>query len=761
MRRTIRIGTRIAAAALLAWALVPSAAPAGVLVTPGGVRFTYEAPNARSVSLAGTLNDWNSTANPMVQEDGGIWSTVMRLGPGTYEYKFVVDGQWIADPDNPVTVGDYGNSALVLDDSGRIAEMEATANTEYSAKILMYGRSIATFRSVQNRDNGRRYELDRPNLDTDLGFAIRINDALNADVLTNINNESDVDIYRTRLNFDRGVLDFREEGRRIRAWDNYDVGAWEDPLHLVGDVGIYHHAFGYGTQGVMFEESRFGWSGRFLYADDFADGSTATPPRSAYYATSAVTRGEADDYEFWEAQGDGQLRVPGSVRHTYDFNYSSFDEDIMAARVSGPAGPVTVGVSARMDRGYNPATLGVTGDLTDAILAISDSLTFGDWDTTLVSAQTGTRTVYQGTEQWYGGGVDLAWSPEPDGPEVRTEALWGRSQYFGRTGETDGRFFLATAPESLSIDGSVRGLFAVYDADSVVGPDEFETPPPATAVDSRTFDLDDSWRFFLGVTNLPEVAGVASSASVELQKRRFEPVATGLQDRITNRATTYRLRLDRPVSKRIRAALALEANDFHYDRKSPWEFQFWFDYRNFWLENNEHTVSFDRLVMLGDDAIFWRPSVAVDVWEKPRIRVSYDGTFAQSGLTREPKYTETLLKGSWLIRPRWELHCDLRFVKYNDRILDLNDAYNETFLELKHEIAEGVEIAVSYGVDPWVLDDPVNEYAYIGRDLYLFDRGANAETAREDFLGLARSIRGAENALEAARVIQVEAMMRF
>jgi len=424
-------------------------------------------------------------------------------------------------------------------------------------------------------------------------------------------------------------------------------------------------------------------------------------------------------------------------------------------------GAVSVELSARLDRGYNPSVLGVTSDLQEGIIALSDSVSLlGRTDTVLVAAQTGVRTRYQGTEQWHGFGLDLSWPEVKDGMTVRAEGLWGRSQFFGRTAAMD-RFFLATLPESLV--GGTRGLFSTWDGDSIVTREELDPGnlAPLASADSKTFDLGESWRFFFGLDHVPGIPDTDASASVEVQTHDFEGVSTGLADRITNRMIVYRLDAARPVTKRVNAHLAVEAFDFHYDRKSPWENQFWFDYRNFWLENDEHVVSYDRLVMLGDDAIFWRPSVAVDVWESPRVRFSYDGTFAQTGITREPKYTETLLKASWLIRPQWELLCDLRFVKYNDRILDLNDAYNETYLELKHEIAKGVLIALSYGVDPWVIDDPVNEYAYIGRDLFLFDRGANAETARDDFYGLADAIRGAENALEAARVLQVEAMMRF
>jgi hypothetical protein len=51
-------------------------------------------------------------------EDGGrVWTKVLRLPPGTYQYRYVVDGEWRSDPDNPRFVaGPVGgrNSLLVV-----------------------------------------------------------------------------------------------------------------------------------------------------------------------------------------------------------------------------------------------------------------------------------------------------------------------------------------------------------------------------------------------------------------------------------------------------------------------------------------------------------------------------------------------------------------------------------------------------------------------------------------------------------------------
>ena len=60
--------------------------------------FCYVAPDARGVFLAGTFNDWDPAATPMLRDDGGRWTLFLDLAPGTYEYKFVVDDAWCCEP---------------------------------------------------------------------------------------------------------------------------------------------------------------------------------------------------------------------------------------------------------------------------------------------------------------------------------------------------------------------------------------------------------------------------------------------------------------------------------------------------------------------------------------------------------------------------------------------------------------------------------------------------------------------------------------
>ncbi len=51
------------------------------------------------VFLSGTFNTWSTMQNPMSRTESG-WEISIKLGPGRYLYKFIVDGKWITDPGN-------------------------------------------------------------------------------------------------------------------------------------------------------------------------------------------------------------------------------------------------------------------------------------------------------------------------------------------------------------------------------------------------------------------------------------------------------------------------------------------------------------------------------------------------------------------------------------------------------------------------------------------------------------------------------------
>jgi len=72
-------------------------------------------PKAKKVIVAGDFNEWNTEDLQMEKMEGG-WELPYILAPGNYEYKFIIDGQWIVDPENSGRTGSgsYINSILAI-----------------------------------------------------------------------------------------------------------------------------------------------------------------------------------------------------------------------------------------------------------------------------------------------------------------------------------------------------------------------------------------------------------------------------------------------------------------------------------------------------------------------------------------------------------------------------------------------------------------------------------------------------------------------
>ena len=67
------------------------------------VQFNYNHPTARSVCIAGTFNDWHPSVTEMIKIRDGQWANELVLPAGIYEYRFVVDAEWLPDPAVPET----------------------------------------------------------------------------------------------------------------------------------------------------------------------------------------------------------------------------------------------------------------------------------------------------------------------------------------------------------------------------------------------------------------------------------------------------------------------------------------------------------------------------------------------------------------------------------------------------------------------------------------------------------------------------------
>lgn len=93
----------------------------GVRQTSRGVLFVQPANTARSICIAGEFNQWSPSALPMrLNDELGVFEAIVELKPGRYQYRLVMDGDWVADPHNRnQQLNSYGepNSVVIVSEA--------------------------------------------------------------------------------------------------------------------------------------------------------------------------------------------------------------------------------------------------------------------------------------------------------------------------------------------------------------------------------------------------------------------------------------------------------------------------------------------------------------------------------------------------------------------------------------------------------------------------------------------------------------------
>ncbi len=76
--------------------------------------FRLTSPDAQRVLLVGDFTQWQTGAIPMKKDGNGVWSTTVSLAPGTYNYLFIIDGEWRDDPECAIRAPNpYGGQNMV------------------------------------------------------------------------------------------------------------------------------------------------------------------------------------------------------------------------------------------------------------------------------------------------------------------------------------------------------------------------------------------------------------------------------------------------------------------------------------------------------------------------------------------------------------------------------------------------------------------------------------------------------------------------
>jgi len=354
---TIKYALAIAVLSLLLCA--PAAAD--VREVPIGILFTHDAPGAGQVTLAGSFNGWNAEANPLTKNDDGRWSVVMALKPGKHEYKFVVDGSWVADAGNPNSAPDtFGgtNSLVQVDADGHIVAVQQTAaagpNTQLNAKVTLDGRYLARYFSSRRRGQDHRFRLTRPDQLIDLNIHTDVSDVVDAYTRLRLDNTRNINLNLNTAYLDEGAVDVHPGPFAIKGYWDMELLQLGDPFGSGGDVDLPgtifddHLAAGKGSAGVLIEGDPWGAHLQAFVADVH----------------------DADWYNSLEL-------------------FDNTGRDVVGARLSRTFGDVTVGVPFYMERDLiwvdlssNVGTPEDTGlpALDDHLARTNDSSTWYEWD---------------------------------------------------------------------------------------------------------------------------------------------------------------------------------------------------------------------------------------------------------------------------------------------------------------------------------------------------------------------------------------------
>ncbi len=78
------------------------------------VKFKFPDKAAGKVAVTGDFNSWDENGIALRRKKDGSWQKEINLKPGKYQYKFIVDGQWLTDPLNETTApNQYGSENSV------------------------------------------------------------------------------------------------------------------------------------------------------------------------------------------------------------------------------------------------------------------------------------------------------------------------------------------------------------------------------------------------------------------------------------------------------------------------------------------------------------------------------------------------------------------------------------------------------------------------------------------------------------------------
>jgi hypothetical protein len=309
--------TRAAVAIAFLLTLATSAV-AGLRVVEDEVIFTLRAPGAGDVYIVGDFNNWNPTVEPMEREDD-VFEISLFLVPGTYRYKFVVDGRWIVDPENPGDPEKGSYFTIEERPGGYALSTDEPEPERVVASVSPSLRYIGEFRYDDDDFDDRQYidlylDVERSHL---RGCA---NLQSARDTWKASPPSTDIDIAGLFVEASAGAL-------TLRGFESDSVWTSRGPVTLVGNDGVFDYNAGFDRHGASIElEPSETIVVRAMYTDRLGGNPPSAP----------LALGDSAGYAF---AGD----VEGS--------------DQAAVEVAIDASDFAAGYVSRFDRGLNPGAL--------------------------------------------------------------------------------------------------------------------------------------------------------------------------------------------------------------------------------------------------------------------------------------------------------------------------------------------------------------------------------------------------------------------
>ena len=225
------------------------------------ILFHLEYEKAYKVAIAGNFNNWDKNVLMAEREELGIWTAKIKLEPGEYEYKFVInDNEWIPADNIKFKIILEGDKLKLEGGEGIKIFYEKKANIKISDKIFIKGNYKFIFIPYYNfKENNSKTFKNRHILNLEPEIYINENVFLNSVLFFDIPSENALSLWRAKFVLNQPFISFT-------FFNNERTIFLDEPLKIIEHY-IYNANYPLFVHPLEFynnqtDESKFGYNYR-------------------------------------------------------------------------------------------------------------------------------------------------------------------------------------------------------------------------------------------------------------------------------------------------------------------------------------------------------------------------------------------------------------------------------------------------------------------------------------------------------------------